>query len=168
MVASAQPMAALAASQIIPLIPEDSLPNSLGPSSCSSLNSLLWGVLPCFFQNTAQVGSSRHRNILFQLPAHLQQPTARSHSLRCTHSKCSDEAGSSIHSAAQQERTHRFESVKSERKKKTHFGLSLSATIKKNKKKTSTTKQLHNLLQTLNQAQNFSWNIKTTLEYKTF
>lgn len=92
-------------------------PVLLGSWSCSSLNSPLREVLLCFFQNTAQAGSSRHRNILFQLPAHLQQPTARSYSLRWARSKCSDGAGSSTRSAAQRERTRRFESVKSERKK---------------------------------------------------
>lgn len=129
--------AALAASQIIPFFPEDSPPNSSGPSSCSSLNSPLREVLLCFFQSTAQAGSSRHRNILFQLPAHLQQPTARSYSLRWARSKCSDGAGSSTRSAAQQERTGRFESVKSERKKKKNHILVffLSAIIKKQGKK---------------------------------
>lgn len=97
------------------------VPNSLGPSSCSSLNSLWREVLLCFFQNTAQVGSSRHRSFLFQLPVHLQQPTARSYSLRWAHSKGSNGAGSSIHSPEQQDGMGRFESITSETKKKTLF-----------------------------------------------
>lgn len=73
------------------------VPNSLGPSCCSSLSSLQQEVLLCFSQSTAQGGSTGVEAQGY-LVAAASSPAARSHSARWAPSKCSDGAGSSTHS----------------------------------------------------------------------